>query len=384
MNLRGLFLYGANCTPIVWDKLREALNEYEIDYAQYPHSITETAEKVSDLTRWVAEHYNGNDYDFIVGHSMGGIIALELAADYGFKEEQIILIESNLKPAKEFYRNLMLPSNMQAYGESVIRMIKGEAPYYSEKLKKSLQEEFDYTGYAKKLSGPITAIYGDRGQEGYEGRIEDLCLDEETVQKMDFKFVKNSCHMPMIENSAMLRDIIIEVLNRISLPVKYRTLQPEDAENYWTMMNQLDSETKYMMYEPGERKEKSSIEHLRKTIENAMTGGDFLLAAEIGGKLVGYIFAERGFFNRIRHTAYIVTGILAEYRGKGIGSEFFRRLDCWAVENRITRLELTVMCPNKAARRLYEKNGFVVEGLKKNSLLVDGEYVDEYYMSKVR
>lgn len=33
--------------------------------------------------------------------------------------------------------------------------------------------------------------------------------------------------------------------------MKYRTLSVVDAEKFWEMMDQLDHETKYMLYEPG-------------------------------------------------------------------------------------------------------------------------------------
>jgi len=42
------------------------------------------------------------------------------------------------------------------------------------------------------------------------------------------------------------------------------------------------------------------------------------------------------------------------------------------------------MCCNERGRHLYEKNGFVVEGIKKNAMIVDGAYTDEYYMAKLR
>lgn len=48
-----------------------------------------------------------------------------------------------------------------------------------------------------------------------------------------------------------------------------------------------------------------------------------------------------------------------------------------------TFLELTVECPNRAAKHLYEKSGFKVEGIKTKSMLVNGNYVDEYYMAKI-
>ena len=78
----------------------------------------------------------------------------------------------------------------------------------------------------------------------------------------------------------------------------------------------------------------------------------------------------------------MVVGIRAGYRGRGIGTEMFKRLDAWAVSQEITRLELTVRKDNEAAVHLYEKSDFVIEGLRKNSMRVGGAYADEYYMAK--
>ena len=88
--------------------------------------------------------------------------------------------------------------------------------------------------------------------------------------------------------------------------------------------------------------------------------------------------------NRIAHSAYIVVGILTDYRGKGIGTEFFKRLYVWAEENNVVRLELTVICENEAAKHLYTNSGFEIEGMKRKSVCVDGKYLDEYYMARVR
>ena len=35
------------------------------------------------------------------------------------------------------------------------------------------------------------------------------------------------------------------------------------------------------------------------------------------------------------------------------------------------------------AKRLYEQKGFVVEGTKKNAMMIDGDFVDEFYMAKL-
>ena len=35
--------------------------------------------------------------------------------------------------------------------------------------------------------------------------------------------------------------------------ILYRKLQTNEAQLFWNMMNELDHETKFLMYEPGER-----------------------------------------------------------------------------------------------------------------------------------
>lgn len=59
-------------------------------------------------------------------------------------------------------------------------------------------------------------------------------------------------------------------------------------------------------------------------------------------------------------------------------------MDNWAEEKKITRLELTVICENEIAKHLYEKSGFEIEGVKRKSVLVDGIYLDEFYMAKIK
>ncbi|NYC93541.1 GNAT family N-acetyltransferase [Clostridium acetobutylicum] len=58
-------------------------------------------------------------------------------------------------------------------------------------------------------------------------------------------------------------------------------------------------------------------------------------------------------------------------------------MNLWAERQKIKRLELTVVCDNEEAKRLYEKNGFSIEGIKKNSMFIDDEYVDEFCMAKL-
>lgn len=160
-----------------------------------------------------------------------------------------------------------------------------------------------------------------------------------------------------------------------------RKAKLEDANNLLSMLLSLDKETKYMLLEPNERG--NDVSRVQEMIQQSISGANLLLVAVEENIIVGFLSVERGMFKRIKHTGYIVVGIREAHRGKGIGTKFFSEVDLWAKENLISRLELTVMCPNVIAKQLYEKNGFEIEGIKKKSILVEGVYVDEFYMAKL-
>ena len=95
------------------------------------------------------------------------------------------------------------------------------------------------------------------------------------------------------------------------------------------------------------------------------------------------MFAIGGNTKRTQHSTYIIIGILERYRGKGIGTALFQQLEEWAKKSQISRLELTVVTKNEAGVALYRKSGFEIDGTKRNSLMIDGTFYDEYYMSKL-
>ncbi len=158
----------------------------------------------------------------------------------------------------------------------------------------------------------------------------------------------------------------------------FRQIKKEDVRAFYDCMKAIDQETEYMLYEPDERVWNQDL--LEGKIEREQ---DFLVGAFEEKDIVGFLSAERGTARRIQHSAYIVVGIQKAYCHRGIGSQFFAMLDDWARTNHITRLELTVRCDNEPAIHLYRKNGFVVEGVKKHTMRVNGEYVDEYTMAKL-
>ena len=83
----------------------------------------------------------------------------------------------------------------------------------------------------------------------------------------------------------------------------------------------------------------TDINIVKNIIEKSINGDNLILVAKDEENIIVFLSAQKGEYKRIKHTGYIV-GIREKYRGKGIGSKLFSELDIWAIENKITRLEL--------------------------------------------
>jgi RimJ/RimL family protein N-acetyltransferase len=166
------------------------------------------------------------------------------------------------------------------------------------------------------------------------------------------------------------------------MPVFIRQLQINDAQTFADLMNQVDTETQFLFFEPGERQ--FGAEQAQRMIEQMQTGGEStIFVAEHEGELVGFLRARGETIHRLRHTLYIVIAIRQAFVGQGIGSRLFLGMEQWARERKLHRLYLTVMAHNERAIALYKKMGFEIEGLHKHAVLIDGEYVDEVAMVKL-
>lgn len=161
-----------------------------------------------------------------------------------------------------------------------------------------------------------------------------------------------------------------------------REITKDDASNFINLVKQVEKESEFMLFEPDERK--ITLEQQFKRIESMqLEENSTIFIAENVDKLVGYLVVIGGSANRNKHSAYLVIGVLKQFSGLGIGTKLFEKLQEWSVQHKIHRLELTVMNHNERAISLYKKAGFEIEGTKRNSLFVNGKYIDEYYMSKL-
>jgi RimJ/RimL family protein N-acetyltransferase len=74
-------------------------------------------------------------------------------------------------------------------------------------------------------------------------------------------------------------------------------------------------------------------------------------------------------------------GLAPHARGRGLGTEVTRLVTRCAFDAGLHRVELEVYAHNPRARRAYEKAGYVVEGVRRDALLLDGQRVDAVLMA---
>lgn len=160
-----------------------------------------------------------------------------------------------------------------------------------------------------------------------------------------------------------------------------RPVTIEDAEDFIELSKAIDA-SGFMLFEPGERK--TTVEQQRNFFEKILAEKrSIFFVAENEGKLAGFIAALGSDLARNRHSATVVLGVHDAYQGQGIASKLFAQIFDWAKEVGITRLGLTVIKDNTKAFNLYRKMGFVLEGEKVHSLMINGEPVNEYYLYKL-
>jgi ribosomal protein S18 acetylase RimI-like enzyme len=118
-------------------------------------------------------------------------------------------------------------------------------------------------------------------------------------------------------------------------------------------------------------------------LDNIKRGHPQFVAVSADGEVVGWcdvkpldrpVQAHRGVFG---------VGLLPQFRGRGIGTKLIRSALAAARAFGLHRVELTVREHNTGAIELYKKEGFAIEGVQRDAVLVDGVYENVVCMAVV-
>lgn len=129
--------------------------------------------------------------------------------------------------------------------------------------------------------------------------------------------------------------------------------------------------------------EAPSFWRTRRLVLASLQAGAVHVVAVTDDEVIGWCDLRPRAAPTLRHTAVLGMGVVAAYRGQGIGSRLLTAALGLAPARGIRRSELIVRSDNAAAIALYRRFGFVDEGTCRNYMRVDGVDYDALLMARL-
>jgi ribosomal protein S18 acetylase RimI-like enzyme len=121
----------------------------------------------------------------------------------------------------------------------------------------------------------------------------------------------------------------------------------------------------------------------RAFIEVNRSAGSPLFVAVLDATVVGWCDIVRLYpFPGYEHNGRLGMGVVAGWRGRGLGGRLLDRALDSAPGAGFQRVELEVYASNTAALALYRRRGFEIEGVKRGIRILDGRVEDVVCMAR--
>lgn len=143
------------------------------------------------------------------------------------------------------------------------------------------------------------------------------------------------------------------------------------VEGYRNVVDAVSRERLYLVSVEG-----FPADQTREFVANILGGDGVQYLALDEGEVVGWCDIVRYPSEGFRHVGKLGMGILAEYRGQGLGRRLLETTVAAAPGIGISRVELEVFASNAGAINLYRRFGFADEGRKRKVRILDG-HVDD-------
>ncbi|MEO7987340.1 MAG: GNAT family protein [Gemmatimonadales bacterium] len=164
--------------------------------------------------------------------------------------------------------------------------------------------------------------------------------------------------------------------------VTMRRAEPDDALPLLAYLRMVGGESDNLTFGP-EGPGLSEADE-REFLGRCASGDNALvLLAVCDGAIAGSLSFEGGRRARTRHTGELGISVTGALTGKGIGGALLQALIAWAEQSGVIRkLNLRTRVDNLGAIRLYERLGWVAEGIVTRDQCVAGVYTDTLFMGR--
>ena len=163
-----------------------------------------------------------------------------------------------------------------------------------------------------------------------------------------------------------------------------REAEIEDAAVLISLLNQIGQESEFTSLDPaGILMDESDMQAF--IVKQVQSDNEITLLAFLNDELAGVINITADQRPRVRHIGDIFLAIKKSFWGQGLGSVLLDEAIEWAKSSRvIRRLQLTVQKRNRVAVHLYQKMGFIIEGVQERGACIEGGvFLDVYQMGKL-
>jgi len=154
-----------------------------------------------------------------------------------------------------------------------------------------------------------------------------------------------------------------------------RPIALADIEQFQRVTDAVMRERKYLAFVEG-----FPIDEAALFVARNMRLRNPQIVADHDSHIVGWCDIRRESIPVYSHTGHLGMGVLAQYRGRGLGERLIRAAIEAARETGFERIELSVYGRNASAMALYRKVGFVHEGTRVRGKKLDGDYDDVHMM----
>jgi len=148
----------------------------------------------------------------------------------------------------------------------------------------------------------------------------------------------------------------------------------EDAPELIAYLHKIGGESDFLTFGSGELTVSVSDEEAMLE-ESRNAKNKIMILALVGNKVIGCLHFTGGARARIQHTGEFGVSVLKDYWDQGIGTAMVQELIHWAKDSNVIRkLNLRVRSDNDRAVRVYEKLGFVQEGLITREFFMSAQF----------